>query len=167
MVNYIALLPFKCIMKKYLWIALLASTLFPQSMAGQKQNNMVVYFKNQTCLTISIDDHPQIYFEGEYIRIDTHSYSFSEVVKYTFGEKPSTDILSLPDDEQVTILEDGNVIVSAEAKGAVRVFTIDGKEVNVSQHEGQDGITLIHMNELAPAVYLMQIGEKTIKILKK
>lgn len=95
--------------------------------------------------------------------VDNDSYLFSSFDRFclTNDDTPSSVDHFLADGLR---FENGAFI--AETTMPVAVYTVDGKQVDVSQHRAGNHVA-VDTSSLQPGIYLLRLGRETIKFVKK
>ena len=113
---------------------------------------------------ISLPLVKKIYFENDYVVVTTtegtHSYPISVLEKITFTESP-TAIEALP--EQLENLTYKNGTLAIKGDGVLRVYSSNGALVSVAYVKEGANISLA---KLPAGVYIVRMGDKTIKVRK-
>ena len=106
----------------------------------------------------------RISFEEGYVVVTTtegkHSYPISSMEKITFTEN-ATAIEALPEQAEDLTYKDGTLAIKGD--GMLRVYNTSGALVSIAYvKEGAN----INLGKLPAGVYIVRMGEKTIKIRK-
>lgn len=108
----------------------------------------------------------RITFEDGYVVVSTaegkHSYPISVLEKMTFTTVDDpTAIEALPEQAENVVYKNGTL--SVKGSGLLRVYTTSGALVSIAQvAEGAN----ISLNDLPAGVYVVRMGDKTIKVKK-
>lgn len=153
-------------MRRFLFVLLFAVVL-PSHAA--ENNFLVVHLHSGTRLTFSVEEKPQITFEGSILCINTERYQISDVRKYTFDGNEEADIQEIEGSKNSFKFLDGERIsVSVKDPSAiVRIYSSKGIEYPVKRENNANGNVVINMTGLMPDVYIITIGDETIKIRKR
>jgi len=113
---------------------------------------------------ISLPIVQRISFEGDYLVVstteETHRFPISLVDKITFTES-ATAIEALPEHLENLTYKDGTLAVKGE--GLLRVYGTNGALVSIANvKEGAN----ISLDNLPAGVYIVRMGDKTIKVRK-
>ena len=123
------------------------------SAEGVKKHRMIVSFKSGEKVSFVVSEKPEVSFDGDKFRVTTTKSSFdylrSEIDDFQF-EEISTGIESL---EYV-----GN--------GVVTIYDISGHIV-ATQKGGSTKVAKLLIDSFKPGMYIIKIGNQTIKYLKK
>lgn len=107
-----------------------------------------------------LDSKPVITYSDNNIIIKNQSfedtYSFSEVKSFTFVENPASGIEKIMDN---ITFEFRNNIFTCESH-YIRVF-------NLSGHVVSEGNSSVSLEALADGLYIISVGNRTIKVIKK
>ena len=115
---------------------------------------------------ISLPIVQKITFENDYVVVTTsegkHSYPISILDKMTFTTKDdATAINALPEQTENMTCKDGTL--SVKGNGLLRVYNTAGALVSIANvKEGAN----INIGNLPTGVYVVRMGDKTIKIRK-
>lgn len=130
---------------------------------------------NSKFLTISLSDSERdislpivqkITFENGYVVVTTtegtHSYPITLLDKITFTEKDEADAIeALPEQAEDLTFKDGTLAIKGD--GMLRVFNTSGALVSIANiKEGAN----ISLEGLPTGVYIVRMGNKTIKVRK-
>lgn len=130
---------------------------------------------NLNCLTITYNDAEEdiylptvqrITFEEGYVVVTTtdakYSYPISVLDKITFTEKENaTAIEALPEQTEDLTFKDGRLSIKGD--GLLRIFNTAGALVCIANVK--DGAN-VSLNNLPAGVYIVRMGDKTIKLRK-
>lgn len=115
-------------------------------------------------------EEPVITFDGGVVTIATGRYQISEVRKYTFDDF-ATDIGNVEDDGTTVdgYSPDGRFfsIRLKDASVPVRLRTTGGIEVPLGLKPDGNGVIRIDMSRLGQEIYLLTVGNETIKIRRQ
>ena len=134
-------------------------------------NHLTLYLSSGTTLSFPVEDKPQITFEGNVLCISTERFQITNVRKYTFSENEALAIETVEANKEgveLTKLEGEKIAVSVkDASAVVRVYSSKGVEQNIHKAVGTDGQVILDLTGLMPDVYVISVGEETLKIRKK
>jgi hypothetical protein len=134
-------------------------------------NHLTLYLSSGTTLSFPVEEKPQITFEGNVLCISTERFQITNVKKYTFSENEALAIETVEaekGDLALTKLEGEKIAVSVkDASAVVRVYSSKGVEQSVHKAVGTDGRVILDLTGLMPDVYVISVGEETLKIRKK
>lgn len=144
--------------KSILTVLLLAIS---SSMMADKY--LTVNYSN-TSQNISLPIVKKIFFQSDCVKVTTtdgeHTYPISTFEKITFTESPDA-IEALP--EQAKDLNYKNGTLAVKGDGLLRVYGTNGALVSITNiKEGAN----ISLDNLPSGVYIVRMGETTIKIRK-
>jgi len=113
---------------------------------------------------ISLPIVKRIYFENDRVRVTTadgeHSYPISLVDKISFTES-TTAIEALPEQQEGLTYKDGTLAIKGD--GFLRVFSSNGALVSIANvKEGAN----VSLDNLPAGIYIVRMGDKTIKVRK-
>lgn len=132
------------------------------SMADDFQYLTVTY--NNTESNISLPLVQRISFENDYLVVTTtegsSQFPLSLLNKITFTES-ATAIEALPEQAENLTFKDGTLSVKGD--GLLRIYSTNGALMNIAGvKEGAN----ISLDNLPSGVYIVRMGEKTIKVRK-
>lgn len=134
-------------------------------------NHLILYLNSGTQLSFSVEDKPQITFEGNVLCINTDRFQIADVKKYTFSENEAVGIETVEaskDGVALTRLDGEKIAVSMkDVSAAVHVYSSKGVEQNIHKTIGTDGQVILDLTGLMPDVYVIAAGDETLKIRKK
>lgn len=154
--------------KRLLLFVLLLTGCF--TVASAQWKGLVVQQADGTTLTIALNEHPTIYFEGDQIVIRTNSggeYNFSpkQEIKMDFSET-ATGIQEVLSKRQLSMNGD-YLVLSSEKEGAtVRVYTAGGR-LALETAVDAGGHAVIDLSSLPKGIYVIQTPSLTQKMIKK
>lgn len=138
--------------------------------AGNKRDCLLVHFASGGSVAFPLSGEPMITFDGGVVTIATGRYQISDVRKYTFGDY-ATGI----DD----VNSDGTGLGGYSPDGRffciqlkypdvpVKLYTVGGVEVMSGLKADADGMIRVDMSSLGQDVYLLTVGNETIKIRRQ
>lgn len=137
-----------------------------------ENNSLVIYLNSGTKIIFPVEDKPLITFEGNILCINTERYQITDVKKYTFSRNEEVSIQEIEDDKNNATFRviDGERIAIINAKDPsvdVHIYSSKGIEHNVNKENDADGNIVIDMAGLMPDIYIIAIGNETIKIRKR
>ena len=154
-------------LKKFLSVCLI---LFYASILFAKERDCMIFnLQSGAQVVVLLEQEPRIFFGEDGIYIGTDSYQFSELKNYIFGDSEN-----LPDNiaevisnikfyHQNGLLYINNIPTNTD----VSVYTLLGQVVNCPIEYYSDDSLVIDVNGLIPGVWLISIGNETIKFIKK
>lgn len=125
---------------------------------------VAVYDKNDNVSIIPIKEASEISFDGNIISIGSYSFNMDLLKKYMFGDSSQLGVQDIDGDIPGLII-DPNGMVSFDGSmsdASVEVWNVTG----VPQAFKRSGNT-IDFSNLPPDVYIVKIGDVSIKILKR
>ncbi len=119
---------------------------------------------NGTDESISLPTIQRITFEDNYLKVTTTDGAFlcplSAVEKIYFSDSADA-IETLPEQEENLTYQDGKLTVKGD--GFLRIYSANGALVNLAKvKEGAN----VNLNNLPAGVYIVSMGDKTIKVKK-
>lgn len=108
----------------------------------------------------------RITFEDGYVVVTTaegkHSYAISHLDKMTFTEKDDADAIeALPEQAENLTYKDGTLAIKGD--GMLRVYNTSGALISIANvKEGAN----VSFKALPAGVYIVRMGDKTIKVRK-
>lgn len=127
-------------------------------------NCVAVYDKNDEVSIIPIDDASEISFDGSIISIGSYSFNMDLLKKYMFADSSQLGIQDIDGDVPGLIVDPKGIITFDDGMSDA---TVDVCNVNgIVQTFRRNGNT-VDFSSLPPDVYIVKIGQASIKILKK
>lgn len=146
---------------------LIAAMLLMASASMMADNyNFLTITHGDTEDDISLPTVQRITFEEDYVVVTTSegkfSYPISVLDKMTFTEKDdATAIEALPEQAKDMTYKDGTLAIKGD--GMLRVYSTNGALVSIAYvKEGAN----ISLDKLPAGVYVVRMGDKTIKVRK-
>lgn len=125
---------------------------------------VAVYDRYDEVSIIPIRDASEISFEAEVIYIGSYSFNMNLLKRYEFADSSTLGIEEINGDIPGLKIDPKGVIMfdSSLSKHAVEVWNVSG----VAQPFVRNGNT-VDISRLPSAVYVVKIGQATIKILRR
>ena len=114
--------------------------------------------RDKYCCTI----HPQI--RNHNVK---QWYQIINVRKYTFDNTGNVGIKDVVDNSGLTFSQDGNVITLSPKGKTVQLFSTSGIELPIKAKNNGNGMLSIDMSGYVSGVYMLSVGNESIKIKKK
>mgnify|MGYP004675572391 FL=1 len=151
---------------KSLLLAVIMGCICSYSAKAIPRDCMLLHFINGSKLLLPVAQEPKILFEGNVITILTEQYLLSNISKYTFEDSETVDIKN-PISKEYFYSQNGNQVTVklASSDMNVKLFTISGLQLPVNKLDGQ--ILSIDLSKYREKVLLLQVGNETIKIIRK
>lgn len=134
-------------------IFLLALLPLAASSDGIKSHCMVVYLKSGDQVRFLVSEKPQITFENDVLRISSNTstidYIRSDVDEFYFEE-----------------IETGIETLEYVGDGVVSIFDMSGQLITTLRGETPQ-VAKFLLNSFKPGLYIIKIGNQSIKYLKK
>lgn len=132
---------------------------------------LVVQTKSGARVFFECNNAPKITFERNTMSISTELFQIDNVQKYYFTQNMD-DGISVPTidngDSDSFVFKNGKIGVRVnDASASIRLTTASGISVNAKITVSDDNLLLIDMSELKPDVYVLSVGQESIKILKR
>ncbi len=139
----------------------------PSSAQNQK---LVVWFADGGKAYYDLEKLPKTTFENNNIVITTDDilihYPLEDVIRYTL-ETDITGINELHDNDIIIRQKDGNILLqNINGDISVKIFSLDGVLLETI-NQSTDKCVFISLNNYMSGTYLLQVKDKTYKILKK
>lgn len=149
---------------------LLALFLFV-SVAGlaQKKSTLVLWNKDNTQTRVQLSTRPQVRITSDSLLVispvATLRYAAADVLRFTYENVVSTNILSLSTNEKLRLT--GNALLfSGNVKAdAVKLFTLDGRSLPVSLQATNGGWKL-SLTDVPAGSYVLNVEGRTCKFVK-
>lgn len=154
---------------RYILFLFIFATILPSYAA--ENNSLVVYLNSGATLLFPVAEKPQLTFEGSILCINTNRYQISDVKKYTFSKNEATGLQEIEGGENkldFNFLEGEKISIRVKDPSVVvRIYSSNGIEHAVKRESGTNGSIVVDMASLMPDVYIIAVGEETIKIRKR
>lgn len=149
-------------------LALLGSVAYMAS--ATESNCLLVHLSSGDIVVFPLSETPKITFDSGVVTIATERYHVSDVRKYTFGNF-ATDITEVTGDAAAAgeYSPDGRFfcVRLKDTSVQVRLYTAGGVEVPISLKPDAEGVIHVDMNRLNREVYMLTVGDETIKIKRQ
>ena len=99
------------------------------------------------------DTNPVMRFVGKKLIVNADNYEFSNIAKFVISQTDDPNAI-----ETQTLSVKGNKAVS--------VYTLDGKQVKVDV-DAKDGFSAIRTSALPKGIYIVRIGNQSMKVVKQ
>ena len=135
-------------------------------MMADDLNCLTISYNSSSVEDIYLPTVQRITFEERYVVVTTtdgkYSYPISALDKITFTEKTdATAIEALPEQAEDLTFKDGRL--SIKGNGLLRIYNTAGALVCIANvKEGAN----VSLNNLPAGVYIVRMGDKTIKLRK-
>ena len=128
---------------------------------------IVVHFSDDSFAVFPITDNPKITFDEGVVQILTERYLLMNVRKYTFDNTGNVGIEDVVDNSGLTFSQDGNVITLSPKGKTVKLFSTSGIELPIKAKNNGNGMLSIDLSGYVSGVYMLSVGNESIKIKKK
>lgn len=141
------------------------------SFAEESKTQLIVWAKNNIKVAYALYVKPQIIFTDTTLVISVEdvevSYPLDEMLRFTYGEVPETDILDLQTGESQFYF-DGTCLLfpSLNVGATVSLYTLGGSKV-FAKTVSANGEYAFPLSNLSQGVYVVNVNGVTYKILKK
>lgn len=151
------------------WLALCMMFMSALYLAAKEHDCMIIHFKEGSYAIIPLNTQPKIYFSDGLITIDNESFQISGIKKYTIADSEGTGIDEILSDKGVNynFMNDKIYVRTAKNNPTVRLYSMEGILVPVSYDKATEGMIVIGLSSLDKGIYLLTVGEQTIKIQKR
>lgn len=153
------------------YILLIFTFVVAQLSHATENNSLVIYLNSGTKIIFPVEDKPMITFEGNILCINTERYQITDVKKYTFSRNEEVSIQEVEDDKNnatFRVIDGERIAINAKDPSIdVHIYSSKGMEHNVNKENDADGNIVIDMAGLMPDIYIIAIGNETIKIRKR
>lgn len=133
--------------------------------ASAQDKSLVITFSDNTKTEYALSSLPEISMANDKLSVTTASataeFDLYKVKTFTFA---SSTGISATERDQFAI--SGDAIVLPGENALTRIFSIDGKSVNVEPIISQ-GKTIVSLSTLGRGVYIISYNGKSIKVTKK
>ena len=128
---------------------------------------IVVHFSDDSFAVFPITDNPKITFDEGVVQILTERYQIINVRKYTFDNTGNVGIKDVVGNSGLTFSQDGNVITLSPKGKTVKLFSTSGIELPIKAKNNGNGMLSIDLSGYVSGVYMLSVGNESIKIKKK
>ena len=136
-----------------------------------ENNSLVIYLNSGARIVFPVEEKPQLTFEGSILCINTERYQISDVKKYTFSKNEAAGIQEVEGGNSnlnFNFLEGEKIAISVKTPSVViRIYSSNGTEYAVKRENDTNDNVVIDMAGLMPDVYIVAVGEETLKIRKR
>lgn len=126
---------------------------------------LVLVLKNGSTETFILEKKPAITFEGTTININSEeaetTASLAEVENFHFEEVTTNDIKTMGNGNALFEYKDGIAVIEGY-KGMIGVYNTVGTLVITEKNENASA--RLDLNTLTPGVYLVKMGNRTVKV---
>ena len=152
-------------MKNILTIVLLVIGL---SAYSAPRDCIILHFIDGSYVVVPLDGNPKITFDGNVVQIDSERYQFTNVRKYTIADSENSGNKETLEgnSERVSFDKDQMVVRLNSPSQTVRLHSAVGVEIPIDTKPDVNGILRIPIPQSPNQVYLLTIGNETIKIRK-
>lgn len=148
-------------MKKTLLLAIalmMAMSMSAKSLVLTLADGTDVYF------LLGGEKDPVMKVTNETVTVDTQSFTFTDVVKFRISQ--TDDPNAIRELTSGSTRFDGNTLFVSSSDKQIQLYTVDGKKVDVKGSQ-TDGMTMIPVDNLSSGIYLLRVGNQTMKFIKK
>ena len=138
--------------------------------AEDMRDCLLVHLSSGDKVAFKLDDTPIITFDGGVMTIATQRWQITDVRKYTIADYATSIVGNNADAEtNGRWSEDGRYfcIHLNDRSAKVRMYTAGGIEVPLTCKADNDGIIRIDMSRMGYDIYLLTVGNETIKIRRR
>ena len=154
-------------MKKILFIYfIMVSTL---NLFARKNEYIVVHMKDGSYAVFPIEKKPRITFEGQVVTISDERWQISNIKKYTIEDSETIDMVNLDKSKNINgyTINNGQIAIRlADKAQKVRLYTLGGMELPLLGKPDSNGVLRFSLPQTGDGVFLLKIGDETIKIRK-
>lgn len=128
---------------------------------------LIVHFVDGSYVVFPLEQSPRVSFDGGVVQIADQRYQVSNVRKYTIGDSENAGIKSVDNGgtSHPYTFDGQNIILKlAHPSQNVRLYTVDGVEIPITTKPDMQGHLRIPLPQTPNQVYLLTIGNETIKI---
>lgn len=130
---------------------------------------IIVHLVGGGQVVFPIEGSPQISFDGSVVAIGDERYQVTNIKKYVIGDSEEQVLEGIESSLSLKnfILEGNSLLVRlSDVHTPVRLCTIDGMNVPFNAKPNSDGLLNVPLPHEAGIIYLLSIGNETIKIRK-
>lgn len=136
--------------------------------ADDTRDVLRLYTRNGKIIDFNLSQHPITTFLDDMMLVKsgefTASYPLDDLVKYTYIQDSSEDVLPTGDNISVGY-EEGNIVISGLQEGTpVEIYTINGWLIDKFVADGRNTIG-VSMKGRQPGLYIVKVGCITVKTL--
>ena len=152
-------------MKHIITIVLL---FFGLSAYSAPRDCIILHFMDGSYVVVPLEGNPKITFDGNIVQIDNERYQFTNVRKYTIADSENSGIIDIRDGNsgRVSFDKDQMVVRLNSPSQTVRLHSAVGVEIPIDTKPDVNGVLRIPIPQSPNQVYLLTIGNETIKIRK-
>lgn len=147
----------------FLYIILLGSL----NLSAQSNNCITVHMKDGSFAVFPVEKRPCITFEGQTVTISDNHWQISNVRKYTIEDSATTGIVNLGQSKSVNgyAINKGEITIRlADKTQKVRLYTLSGIEIRSVGKTDANGVMRLTLPSTDDDVFLLNIGNETLKI---
>ncbi len=147
-------------MRKLLTLALLLAI-----SAAMSAKSLVLVLTDGTLVYYCLggDTNPVMKFDAGDVSVETDVYTFGNIDKFYISQ---TDAAGIEETKEVTSSYDGNALCLNTTDKTVSVYKTDGTKVEAKISK-TDGMTVVETSSLEKGIYIIKVGETSLKICKK
>lgn len=134
---------------------------FALCVKAEGNRTLFIHLKTGDVVAVQFDNAVKTTFADGIVSVGNEQYQFANISKFTYGNG-SDGIAEVKGDG----IKMGDHHIKVKTDKAVRLFSVDGKELAVSVKRA-NGVSDISVDGLPVGVYLLQIGTETIKFTKR
>ena len=128
-----------------------------------------IHFKNNTIMTLQLEDQPRVSFSKGVLRVISNNVSMefqrSDVSRFSYTDNTSSDISESTHQNRLNIKDANTLCLSRMQPGMIQLISIDGRlllEIEVSN----DGTANIPIDKYPAGVYIIKDKDFTQKFTK-
>ena len=139
-----------------------------QPCLGQMEKDcIVVHFSDDSYVIFPIKENPKITFDEGVVQISTERFQLSNVKKYTLERAENVGVEGVLSDGKLSFSRDGSVISLSPNGKVVKLFSVSGIEIPVKIKDTGNGKVAIDLGAYSSGVYMLTVGNESIKITKQ
>ncbi len=112
-----------------------------------------------------LESRPKLSFASGVVTIATEHYRFGNIRKYTFEDATGIGSVFLEDaGDNYRVQNNVLYIKKGKESTPIELYTVDGKKMPVPIQTNDSDMITINLSAQKSGVYLLKVGEETLKI---
>ena len=125
---------------------------------------LVAFLKSGIQISIPIAEQPKITFNGNVMRIGDGDYQIENVRKWMIGDPELVTVEGVKSEDGI-LFRDG--ILSVNKTKDVHIYNTAGMKMSFEAKSSDDGKLCIDFSAWPQDIYIIKVGNETIKIRKR
>lgn len=152
-----------------LTLAVLSATPTTWAQTEKKQMCVVIHETDRTT-AFALETRPVVSFTETDVKLECNDiivlYSLDRYLKMTIGEGTPATGIKTTDDEPSTMFTVTGSTITAKGCTSLALYTVDGKQL-ASTKADADGTATLSISQLTAGIYIININDKSFKIIKR